>query len=115
MPTQKVIDTLQNEHELLGYMRRRIQEYPNQNFTGPARFIQKSWEQFFEKRQLTNTALNGKLAAALKEDLLLERAQIKKYLDATDDTGYSEQWKTFFECERSILEHLINLCDDKAL
>jgi hypothetical protein len=115
MSTQTVRDTLTNENELLLAMIDFVQKYPSAGFTNQALYIQKSWARFLGERHATNAQLSKKADGDLEEDLKEEKSQVEQYLGATvASPDYSEQWASFLQCERDILDHLIGLCGKQA-
>jgi hypothetical protein len=114
MTTQEVRDTLVNEADLLSAMIDLVEKYDNSGFTKQAKYIQNSWVRFFGERRSTGLALQAKSNDALWEDLDSERSQIDSYIKVTEmEPQYTEFWGTFLQCEKDILDHLINLCDGK--
>ena len=105
MSIEEVEQTLDNENELLRAMVAFVRCYPNDHFTGPAKFIQESWAKFLTQRSDTNQNV---AAVGVKADMAAEHEQLEAYITASvDEPVYSEKWREFFECEKSILEHLI--------
>ena len=111
MTTQEVRETLGNEGELLDHMIASVESFDGSKFTKQGMFIHKSWGRFLGERRSANATLQESDDAALKKDLEAELVQVKKYIEATDDSpNFTEEWGTFLRCEGDILEYLINLC-----
>jgi hypothetical protein len=101
--------TLEDEARLLDDVAAYIRKFPNEDFTGPARFIQESWARFIEQRAATNRKVTN---VGLVEDMEAEHRQLRAYVEATEKKPlYSEKWREFFLCEQQILEHLMERCD----
>ena len=83
----------------------------SKEFTKQGMFIHNSWVRFLGERRSANVTLQKSDDAALKKDLETELVQVEKYIKETDDSpNFTEQWGKFLNCERDILEYLINLC-----
>ncbi len=111
MTTQEVRQTLGNEVCLLDHMIANVRTFDGTGFTKQGQFIKDSWERFLGDRRSTNIILQKANDADLKSDLEEELDQVEKYIRETADSpNYTEGWRKFLDCERSILEYLINLC-----
>jgi hypothetical protein len=111
MSTKDVVDTLQNEVELLQGMVAYVRCYPNDHFTGSGKVIQKSWADFLYQRSETNRNVSGDgddPADDIRADMEAECRQLEAYIAASDKKPvYVEKWRWFLECEKSILEKLL--------
>ena len=115
MTIQEVRETLGNEGVLLDHMIAGAESFDGSKFTKQGMFIQASWVRFLGERRSAGATLQEPDDDALKKDLEAELAQIVKYIQVTDDSpSYTEHWGEFLDCEKAILEYLINLCSKPA-
>lgn len=109
MTIQILKKTLNDENDLLDEMIKLVSQYPDNKFTDQAKYIKKSWIRFLTERKNTNTAQQKANDTDLKNDFLSEIDQLDAYLKVTiPNPDYTEQWKTFLQCERDISDYLCN-------
>jgi hypothetical protein len=110
MTVQYVRKTLDDENELLTHLISEIRGYDVSGFTGSAKYIARSWIRFLDERRDTNRELIAQDRDEIRRDLNEERTQIEAYIDHTDELSrpYREQWRKFLNCEKDILDKLID-------
>lgn len=112
MSSNEVKTTLQNESDVLGAMIAAAKSFEGKGFTNQATVIQGSWVRFLGERRDAAIALSKMSDEDLHDNLLNELAQVKAYVEATHaEKDYTEDWRTFLECELDILRHLVRRCD----